>query len=80
VERAILEQHEALAERDTVRRIFLEPAHAAVDAKDLETKAPDPPAVRRLMVEGHGFSPERVDTALERFGAARKKTGQKTLF
>jgi flap endonuclease-1 len=80
VERAILEQHEALADRDAVRRIFLEPAHVAVDPGDLEMRAPDPPAVRRLMVDGHGFSPERVDTALERFGAARKKTGQKTLF
>jgi flap endonuclease-1 len=80
VERAVLEQHEALADRDTVRRIFLEPAHAPVDPKDLEMRPPDTPAVRRLMVDGHGFSPERVDTALERFGAARKKMGQKTLF
>jgi flap endonuclease-1 len=79
-ERAILGQHEALADRDAVRRIFLEPAHAPVDPRDLEMRMPDAPAVRRLMVDGHGFSPERVDTALERFGAARKRTGQRTLF
>ena len=79
-ERSILEQHEALAERDTVRRIFLEPAHNPVSAAELEAKAADGPAVRRLMVESHGFAPERVDAALERYGAARKRSGQKTLF
>lgn len=79
-ERSILEQHEALADREEVRRIFLEPAHAPVKPEDLEMRMPDAPTVRRLMVETHGFAPERVDTALERFGAARKKLGQKTLF
>jgi flap endonuclease-1 len=80
VERSLLEQHEALAERDAVRRIFLEPAHAPVRVEDLEMRMPDAPTVRKLMVETHGFSPERVDTALERFGAARRKLGQRTLF
>lgn len=79
-ERAVLEQHEALAERDTVRRIFLEPAHGDVKPGDLAMKAPDADRIRRLMVESHGFAPDRVDTALERFGAARKKLGQRTLF
>jgi flap endonuclease-1 len=79
-ERAILEQHEALAERDTVRRIFLGPAHADVKPEELQMRPPDAERIRRLMVETHGFSPERVDTALERFGAARKKAGQRTLF
>jgi flap endonuclease-1 len=79
-ERSIIEQHEALADREEVRKIFLQPAHAQIKPEDLEMKAPDAPTVRKLMVETHGFSPERVDTALERFGAARKRTGQKTLF
>jgi flap endonuclease-1 len=80
VERSILEQHEALADRDTVRKIFLEPAHVPVKIEDLEMRMPDAPAVRRMMVDLHGFSSDRVDTALERFAAARKKMGQKTLF
>jgi flap endonuclease-1 len=80
VERAILEQHEALADRDAVRAIFLQPAHAEVDPADLALKAPDAGAVRALMVEKHGFSLERVDAALARFGAGRSKQAQRTLF
>ena len=79
-ERAIVEQHEALGDREEVRRIFLQPAHAEVTEADLQMKPADGDAARRLMVDTHGFSPERVDTALERIGAARKRTGQKTLF
>lgn len=79
-ERAVLEQHEALADRDEVRRIFLQPAHREVAAKELDPKAPDPAAVRRLMVETHGFAADRVEAALERVGAARKKAGQTRLF
>jgi flap endonuclease-1 len=79
-ERAVVEQHEALADRGEVRRIFLDPAHAAVTAGDLEPRAPDPPAVRRLMVDTHGFAPDRVDAALARIGAARGKSAQRTLF
>jgi flap endonuclease-1 len=80
VERAILEQHEALADRDAVRAIFLHPAHADVQAAELDLKAPDAGAVRALMVERHGFSAERVDAALARFGAGRSKQAQRTLF
>jgi flap endonuclease-1 len=79
-ERSILEQHEALADRDEVRKIFLHPAHAPVKPEELEMRMPDAATVRHLMVETHGFAPERVDTALERFGAAKKRLGQKTLF
>jgi flap endonuclease-1 len=79
-EKAILEQHEALADRDEVRRIFLDPAHREVHESDLAVRPADAALVRRLMVDEHGFSVERVDGALERFGAARKKAGQRTLF
>lgn len=78
VERAIIEQHAALAERETVRDIFLRPAH--VEAGDLALRAADASAVRSLMVDQHGFSAERVDAALEKFGAGRKKAAQRTLF
>lgn len=79
-ERSVMEQHEALMDREEVRRIFLHPAHAEVKPAELEMKPADGDAVRKLMVDAHGFSPERVDGALDRIGAARKKTGQRTLF
>ncbi|HEX2065839.1 MAG TPA: flap endonuclease-1 [Candidatus Thermoplasmatota archaeon] len=79
-ERAILEQQEALADREAVRAIFLEPAHAEVQPADLALRAPDADAVRRLMVDRHGFSQERVDAALARFGAGRSRQAQRTLF
>lgn len=77
VERAILEQHEALAERDTVRRLFLEPRHVDVEVSG---GGPDGDAVRALMVEEHGFSAERVEASLKRFGAAQAKAAQTGLF
>jgi flap endonuclease-1 len=78
VERAILEQGESLADRQTVRQIFLAPEHAEVG--DLALHPPDPDAVRELMVGRHGFSRERVDGALEKFQAGRRKQAQRTLF
>lgn len=78
VERALVEQHAALADREEVRRIFLAPAHA--DPGDIDLKPADADLVHRIMVERHGFSPERVDAALAKFSAARKKAGQTRLF
>ena len=80
VERSILQQREALADRDAVRAIFLKPAHADVAPADLALKAPDVDEVRRIMVDTHGFNLERVETALARFGVGRSKQAQKTLF
>lgn len=67
VERAILEQHEALIDRDTVRKIFLEPAY---EDTAVEASKPDADAVLEFMVRERGFSQERVEGALRRFGAA----------
>lgn len=78
VERAIVEQHEALADRDAVRQIFLASPHR--EPGDLALRSPDEAAVRDLMVREHGFSPERVGQALAKFGAARGKRAQTTLF
>lgn len=78
VEKALLEQHEALAERDTIRRIFAEPAHTA--DVELEFHNPNADAVRAMMVDRFGFSKERVDGALKRFQDARGKQSQKGLF
>ncbi len=78
VERALLEQHEALMDRETIRRIFLEPAHA--DAGDLTPGKPDVDGARAFMVDRFGFSVDRVDAALERFAKARGRADQKGLF
>ncbi len=78
VERAIVEQHEALADREEVRRIFLASPHA--DVGDLSLKAPDDAAVNELLVRSHGFAPDRVAGSLAKFGAARGKRAQTTLF
>jgi len=79
-ERAILEQHENLVQRDEVRRIFLNPDHRDVSDEELAVRSPDAPAVRRFMVQEHGFAADRVETALARYTAARSKQAQRTLF
>lgn len=80
VERAILEQHAALADRDEVRRIFLQPAHTDVAPGSIDVRPADADAVHAMMVKRHGFSEERVDGALAKFNAARKMAGQTRLF
>lgn len=79
VERYILEQRESLDVRDEVRRIFLEPAHTDVKP-DLTVRPPDEARVKEIMVERHGFNPERVTSALARYQAARGKQAQQRLF
>ena len=78
LEKAVLEQQDALRDREEVRRIFLQPAHKP---------GPPPPAGRldraavlEIMVERHGFSKDRVETALERYKAAQDRGRQATLF
>lgn len=78
VERAILDQHTALADREEVRRIFLQPQHG--DVGSLDAKPTDGDLIHRIMVDRHGFSAERVDAALAKFQAARKKGAQQRLF
>lgn len=77
-ERAVLEQHEALIDRDEVKRIFMRPAAAPVQ-EEPGLRPPDADAVRELMVERHGFDRTRVDAALERYGAARSRRQQQSL-
>lgn len=78
VERAILEQHEALMDRDAIRQIFLRPEH--VDVPELTLSRPDGDTVRQLMVDEMGFDKARVDQAVKRFGDARGQQSQKGLF
>ncbi|MGB1586304.1 MAG: flap endonuclease-1 [Thermoplasmatota archaeon] len=77
VERSILEQHEALMDRDVIRDIFLRPVHADVE---LEKSRADGDAVRTFMVKERGFSQERVDAALRRFDVAAEAKKQTGLF
>ncbi len=77
VERAILEQHEALMDRETIRKIFLEPDHVDVD---LSKPSADPALVQQFMVEERGFSQDRVDGALRRFDLAANAAKQQSLF
>ncbi len=78
VERAILEQHEALIERETVRGIFQDPPHT--EDFDLTSTGVDRAAVLDIMVKQHDFSEERVEGALKRFDAGAAKANQQTLF
>lgn len=77
-ERAIVEQHEALMDRDTIRGIFLRPE--TTRDVDLTPGRVDAATVKRIMVEAHSFSPERVEAALKRFGAAQEAGKQQSLF
>ncbi len=77
-ERAILDGGQALRDRDAIRGIFLAPADVA--SVDLKLERPDADAVVDFMVEQHAFSKQRVEGALERFGAARGKAAQQSLF
>lgn len=77
-ERSIVEQHESLMDRDTIRGIFLDPVHT--DDVDLSPGRVDAAAVKRIMVEEHSFSPDRVEGALKRFGAAQEAGKQQSLF
>ncbi len=77
-ERAILEQHAALAERETVRQIFRRPDHT--DDFDVAGGRLDRDAVLRIMVQEHDFSEDRIEGALKKFGAGAAKAQQKGLF
>lgn len=63
--------------KDEVRRIFLEPD--VLDHVDLTFRDPDPDGVRHLLCDEHGFSRDRIDAALEKFGVARSEQKQRSL-
>jgi flap endonuclease-1 len=81
MEKLIADQGDgAFPHLDEVRRIFREPAHVPVQADALGLRPPDPAAVKDLLVTRHGFGLDRVEAALAKFGAARGRAAQKTLF
>jgi flap endonuclease-1 len=77
VERALLAQPEALMDRDAIRNIFQNPAHAEVE---LDFQGPDRAGIDAMMVHQFGFNKERVSGAIERFNAAKNSIMQKGLF
>lgn len=77
-EKAVAEQRENLADRGVIRSIFLEPAHG--EAADVAPGALDRDAVHELMVARHGFSEDRIATALDRFETGRGRRQQQSLF
>jgi flap endonuclease-1 len=63
--------------KDEVRAIFLKPnvlADVVIAFRD-----PDADGVRRMLVDEHDFSRDRIDVALEKFGTARSEQKQKSL-
>ena len=65
-------------DRQTIRDLFLHPPHTT----DFEVALgkPDGDAVHDLMVKRMGFDEGRVDGALAKYGAARGRQDQQTLF
>ncbi len=77
-ERALLDADQALRDREAIRGIFLRTPE--VGDVDLRLDRPDADAVLSFMVDQHAFSKQRVEGALDRFGAARGKAAQQSLF
>ena len=63
------EYREALGEKYAmIRKLFLEPK--TTDDYELAWKQPDPEAIRKILVDEHGFSEMRVDRGIKRLGEA----------
>jgi len=62
---------------ENLRDIFLSPD--VTEAYALEWRDPDVDGTRRMLVEEHDFSPDRIDAAMRKLEEARKKSGQKSL-
>src|SRR2546425_1140490 len=60
-----------------VREIFLKP-NVLADV-DIGFRDPDPDGVRHMLCDEHDFSRDRIDAALEKFGAARAEQKQRSL-
>lgn len=66
-----------IPQADEIRRIFLSPAVAEDVAP--AWRAPDRDAVVAMLVAEHGFTKERVTTALDRYGALAEAQKQRSL-
>ena len=77
LEPALAELEMDIESRDEVRDIFLDPK--VVDAVDIRFRDPDAEGLRRMLCDEHDFSRERIDSALEKFGAGRSEQKQRSL-
>ena len=77
LEPALAELEMDIESRDEVRDIFLDPK--VVDAVDIRFRDPDAEGLWRMLCDEHDFSRERIDSALEKFGAGRSEQKQRSL-
>ena len=63
--------------KEEVRNIFLHPA--VLGRVELGFRDPDSEGVRRMLCDEFDFSRDRIDAALEKFGAARSEQKQRSL-
>jgi flap endonuclease-1 len=77
LEDALQELGVDIESKDEVRKIFLYPN--VLDQVDLVFRDADPDGVRRMLCEEFDFSPDRINAALEKFGAARSEQKQRSL-
>ncbi|MBN2518800.1 MAG: flap structure-specific endonuclease, partial [Candidatus Altiarchaeota archaeon] len=57
---------------DVLRGLFLKPE--VTDRFDLKWKNPNSESIKKILVDGHGFSEERVDKGFNRLGTAFETT------
>ncbi|MCI4371436.1 MAG: flap endonuclease-1 [Thermoplasmata archaeon] len=77
IEGALAELNVDIESKDEVREIFLHPN--VLESVELQFHDPDPIGVRRMLCDEFDFSPDRIDAALEKFGAARSEQKQQSL-
>jgi len=77
LEPALEELGVEIESKDEVREIFLHPK--VIEVVGVEFNDPDKDGVRRMLCDDHDFSRDRIDAALEKFGAARSEQKQQSL-
>ena len=77
LEPALEELGVEIESKDEVREIFLHPK--VIEVAGVEFNDPDKDGVRRMLCDDHDFSRDRIDAALEKFGAARSEQKQQSL-
>jgi flap endonuclease-1 len=67
----------AIENTDAIRDLFLRPN--VTDDYAIEWRDPDLEGTKRMLVDEHAFSEDRIEAALRKLADARKKAGQKSL-
>ena len=77
IEYVLEEEGKEIEDVDAIRELFLNPA--VTDAYEVRWSNPDVEGAKRMLVDEHDFSEERVQSALDRLADARGKAGQRNL-